>query len=887
MMAAWRRRAGDFLTVAMASATVAGLLCGGETEALGRQCSVNIAGPRVTLRGPAFSFVLDTSSSLRAVTWKNRLSGRTLDLGSGLEVDFDIGLPGQPVTTPVLHVTKATTKAEGARGEVVFELQSDDAETRVTVRYDWDARQPVLHKAVAITNRGATAWDRLLRVRLGVYDTGGVGVTDQPASNGQCVNVPRQFPSPGSTHVERGFPAYVAGQFFLTLAHPSGVAEAARGRVSLRQYPGARLRPGAVFRCMEAVYGVAAPGQARHAFLNHLTHRMRRIRRGHDKPYAIFEPFGARHNGHYEETEAFVLDSIRKVAQGQRDSLCHFDLYSVDFWVDYRGTLKECDPQRFPNGLTPIRAELDKLGTALGLWIDSSWEAWSIGGNPRVQNCLNFDPQHPETVLDRSWGRKAFCRATEPIRSMYIDAFRHHIRENGVRLLKFDNLASDCVNPGHAHLPGIYSNEPIFDSVIEFLRAMDAECPDVLLMLYWGYRSPWWLLYGDTLFDSGLGIESASPSTFPSPYARSSVIEKLDQAQWHASDVPSLGKDSLGVWLSDWSWNSQIGKERWQEAMVMDLCRGSLLAQPWSDTPWLTPAERGQMAQFIALLKARPACFRHPRFVVGNPQRDEPYGYCCTDGQVAFIAINNCSWRDRAITLQLNPAWGLPRGQAWELYRWYPQPARLVDATGRIGDTVVVHLRPFQVMLIEAVPAGTPPALARHFESRPVAGGFQIPSRRVAIDVRLERGTRDTPDDAARRPLRAEKTISAVEPHSAAITVELAGAAQQPGPQRLLVRGAAPTSPAPGLLVVTAILRRDGKVWEQRNIGERISADGSLDGKAASWQPVLARKTYPACWQAWRLPLDPASQPRPFKLTMTLPAADNVTVAVEAHFVPR
>ena len=214
----------------------------------------------------------------------------------------------------------------------------------------------------------------------------------------------------------------------------------------------------------------------------------------------------------------------------------------------------------------------------------------------------------------------SFCRATEPIKSMYIEAFRYHIRHNGVRLLKFDNFATTCSNPKHEHLPGIYSTEPIENALIEFLHALDAECPEVFLMLYWGHRSPWWLLHGDTLFDSGLGIEAASPSDLPAPHARDSVTQKLDQAQWVANqNLPPLGKDSLGVWLSDWAWNSQVGKERWQGGFVMDLCRGSMLAQPWSDTPWLSPPERKQMADFIALLKAQPGCFGNSRFVLGDP----------------------------------------------------------------------------------------------------------------------------------------------------------------------------------------------------------------------------------------------------------------------------
>jgi hypothetical protein len=100
---------------------------------------------------------------------------------------------------------------------------------------------------------------------------------------------------------------------------------------------------------------------------------------------------------------------------------------------------------------------------------------------------------------------------------MYADAFRYHIREDGAQLLKFDNLSSICYNPRHGHLPGVYSTEAIQSSVIEFLDGLDRECPEVFLMLYWGYRSPWWLLHADTLFEPGLAIEAASPG--PSKYS--------------------------------------------------------------------------------------------------------------------------------------------------------------------------------------------------------------------------------------------------------------------------------------------------------------------------------------------------------------------------------
>ena len=52
------------------------------------------------------------------------------------------------------------------------------------------------------------------------------------------------------------------------------------------------------------------------------------------------------------------------------------------------------------------------------------------------------------------------------------------------------------------------------------------------MILYWGYRSPWWLPHADMYFESGEPIEAASPAEFPAPYARDSVTQRLDQAQW-------------------------------------------------------------------------------------------------------------------------------------------------------------------------------------------------------------------------------------------------------------------------------------------------------------------------------------------------------------------
>jgi hypothetical protein len=320
------------------------------------------------------------------------------------------------------------------------------------------------------------------------------------------------------------------------------------------------------------------------------------------------------------------------------------------------------------------------------------------------------------------------------VNRFYLEGYTRQIKENGVRLLKFDNLLDRCDEPNHEHLPGEYSTEPIVNGIIQLYRDLDRLCPDVMIMLYWRYESPWWLEYADTLFDSGTKIEAASFSPWPTFRARDSVTRRLDDARWMIKDFPMIGWDPLGIWLSNWTWNSCVGKEAWQTGMVMDLCRGHLLAQLWSDTPVLTPPERAQAAEFIALLKARPACFGNSRFILGSPWKNEPYGYCCSDGRRAFLAINNGVWHDSPIELTLGPAWGLPEGKRWDIYRWYPQPAQLRASEEGFASKANITLRATDIVLLEVVPHGESPTLNRHFEIQPVPTELAEPSVELTLN---------------------------------------------------------------------------------------------------------------------------------------------------------
>ena len=105
------------------------------------------------------------------------------------------------------------------------------------------------------------------------------------------------------------------------------------------------------------------------------------------------------------------------------------------------------------------------------------------------------------------------------------------------------------------------------------------------------------------------------------------------------------------------------------------------------------------------------------------------------------------------------------------------------------------------------------------------------------------------------------------------------------GPAPLVVE--APASRSGGTLVVAAEISRGSAPMMLTNTGGYFSCRGREAGQSVTWQPVLAEKIYyPASWQAWRMPVEAATEPRTFELfiTATLPAEAEVTYL--AYFIP-
>jgi hypothetical protein len=455
----------------------------------------------------------------------------------------------------------------------------------------------------------------------------------------------------------------------------------------------------------------------------------------------------------------------------------------------------------FPEGGTQVVDAVESAGMKFGLWFATSWASQSAWDFPpawgaRPLPALTWRNGNPALTDYAS----SFCLAAPPYFEMLKAAVLHHVRNSGARFLKFDGGNYACSDESHGHLPGRYAVERMHDMLIDLADAARAECPDVFIMWYWGLRSPFWALHGDTIFESGLFMEGSGTSAVPSLYYRDSVSLAQDQNACHAERIPPVAKDSLGVWLADTRWGNFMGRERWREALVMDLGRGNLLfPNLWGDLSLLEDDDITFLAGLESFARGHAALLLSPRALVGDPMANTPYGYAYFDDEQGLVFLNNMAFVPRSVDLDLGALGArFPQGAALAVVSRFPEEAALVTDSGArpgAGEVLHVTLRPFETLLLELRPA--PGGRGRRGRR---AGAVRLPpasAARLGAQLALHPAGPD-PDLAVRFADEARFTQLGHGPSVQAFTADLP----------------ALEGPETAFLSVVVRLRKDGADWK-------------------------------------------------------------------------
>ncbi len=555
-------------------------------------------------------------------------------VGSPLVDQYVAAAPAQIEVVADRLIRHSATRTPDTAG-VDAELSDETGRLRFTVRYWVNAADPVLHKQVEVRNDGDA---QLTLLEMDLHTMTG----DRPVTAGGL-----------------GWPCIVGEELFCGIRHPAGLAQGQGHELRLRLFPGRELAPGETYASKVAVFGAGPAGEGSQSFLRYLERHSPRSKA--PRWVSLYDVYGWHDIAGIDHptpvTEELVQRSLDALAEFQKRGIT-FDFYDIDTgWNNPDGDLTDFDPRLFPSGPEPIVQRIHDMGMKFGLWVSPAAGPMAFhpdAHNPALAPCGTL-PRDASPTGSSGGLRGSLCLASEPWRSMFREALLHHVRAHGVRNYKLDGNAFFCTNPdpNHRHLPGKYAIEPIMDALIETLEAVRRECPELMVMYYWGISSPWWLLYGDTIYERGVLMEGATPSDFPSRLLRQSVTASFDQAAHHAWDaVPLPSHDSLGVWISDTRWGNWMGREGWQDAWIMDIARGSGLTQLWGDISKFDEGDVRFLANVTAWLRANAPALTSPRRIGGDPWRAQPYGYCYADRERAIVFAYNPQYRAATLSLR-------------------------------------------------------------------------------------------------------------------------------------------------------------------------------------------------------------------------------------------
>jgi hypothetical protein len=552
---------------------------------------------------------------------------------------------GRPDGALPLEIVSAV-EVEGAHGTGADVDILVDGRVRVALRYAWEAGGRYLIR------RGEVSAHPVLRVAEVDHGTWTVaGAVCEAGGQGGWVGIED-----------------VAVRAVL---HPSGWSRIDEGSVRLTQY----TERGELTRLMDSATLFADDGEVPEATVRRFLTRFARRARVQDPISPVFQVdgFGSwalqpRPDRTYGDIlndlpgETDLLRDVERVATWPPAG--RPDYYSLDFWSGDSGAFAEPDPERVPSGLPTLLAAVDRTGARPAVWLDSTTLEWSIGRNPAMQPSVAEADGFPSP-------RRSLCPASEPYRAS-VEAGLRSLFAAGVEMVKLDNFQGYCQNPNHEHLPGVHATEAASAALFDMFGRLGAEFPDVHFVLYWGFRSPWWLLVASTLFDPGFHVEAAHPSAGAALTLRRSTLQAVNRATVVRRDVPAYCKDSLGVWLSTWKWNSGQAHGDWRAAFTFDLTRANAMPQLWPGEDDLPPADVGWLAEVLSYVRAHPDLFLDFD-QVGSPFGRQAYGFLVSDGDDALLSVHNPTWTDLELVLpaslaSLQPA-GLVSGEGISLSR--------------------------------------------------------------------------------------------------------------------------------------------------------------------------------------------------------------------------
>jgi hypothetical protein len=102
-----------------------------------------------------------------------------------------------------------------------------------------------------------------------------------------------------------------------------------------------------------------------------------------------------------------------------------------------------------------------------------------------------------------------------------------------------------------------------------------------------------------------------------------------------------------------------------------------------------------------------------------------------------------------------------------------------------------------------------------------------------------------------------------------------------------IVLAEVPASRQGGTLVITVEMQKHSAAVMTADVGKYFAIRGELEGRPVTCHAVLGTATYPASWQAWRIPIEALAGPATVRAAITNSSKAEAQLTSRAYFIPK
>ncbi len=497
------------------------------------------------------------------------------------------------------------------------------------------------------------------------------------------------FQVPGAQVVGRvaGSPI-VAGSFFFGFESPlakSAVTHARATSILTRVLP---LGTGHSIT-YSSVIGVASPGQLRRDFLAYLEQE-----RAH--PHRTFLNYNTWYDLGYGDrySEADALNRVHAFGDElvRKRGVTMDSFLFDDGWDDPRSLWKF--NSGFPDGFTAVRKAAAGYGFGIGVWL-SPWGGYGAEKAKRVAagEQAGFETAKGGFALSGLRYYERFEKTCMEMLSNY-----------DVNQFKFDGTGNaNQIFPG-----SLFDSD--FSAMIHLIEQLRTRDPNIFINLTTGtWPSPFWLRYSDSIWRGGedhgfdgVGSWRQKWITYRDEQTYRNVVE----------GGPLYPLNSLmlhGLIYADKAKNLDTDpKDDFPDEVHSFFGSGTQLQEMYLTPSLLSARDWDVLGEAARWSRSNESVLKDTHWIGGDPGRLQVYGWASWAPSKGIVVLRNPSDRAKEFALDVGKAFELPRHAAQSYLAHSPwAPDRESPSLDlRAGRTQIIHLKPFQVLVLEATPAG-------------------------------------------------------------------------------------------------------------------------------------------------------------------------------------